>query len=326
MKGKHEVLVRNARVQYKFTVERNITILRGDSATGKTTLIEMIAAYQRAGAQSGVDLRSDKPCAVLTEQSWQLVLGQIHDSIVFIDEGGDFVRTKEFAKAVKGSDNYYVIATRAPLPELPYSIREIYGIKNTAGNRYQGTKRLYAEFYPLVDAADAEKAAPKRPDLVVVEDSNAGFAFFRDYFRRFGIRCISAKGKSNVFRRLIEEGFGTALLIADGAAFGAEITDVLRLRDVRSLVLYLPESFEWLILRSGAVNDPKLAQILSEPSENIESKEYFSWERFFTALLTELSRGTYLEYSKRKLNPNYLQKAIMDAITDLLPDSVSGQD
>lgn len=83
MRGQHEITVRNARVQYKFTVSRNITILRGDSATGKTTLIEMIAAHQRGGERSGVEIRSDKPCVVLAEQNWELMLSAIRDSIVF---------------------------------------------------------------------------------------------------------------------------------------------------------------------------------------------------------------------------------------------------
>ena len=39
MKGSFEVIVKNRRIQYKFTICRNITILKGDSATGKTTLI-----------------------------------------------------------------------------------------------------------------------------------------------------------------------------------------------------------------------------------------------------------------------------------------------
>ena len=37
MIGKHEVVVQNNRVQYKFAVRRNLTILRGDSATGKSS-------------------------------------------------------------------------------------------------------------------------------------------------------------------------------------------------------------------------------------------------------------------------------------------------
>lgn len=119
MTGKHEVLVRNARVQYKFALERNITVLRGDSATGKTTLIDMIAANQTNGQDSGVFLQCDKTCTVLTAMNWQLNLGQIKDSIVFIDEGDAFVKTREFARAAQGSDNYYVIATRASLFDLP---------------------------------------------------------------------------------------------------------------------------------------------------------------------------------------------------------------
>ena len=151
MKGKYNITVKSRRIQYKFTVLRNITILRGDSATGKTTLIDMIAAYQ----ENGEGIR------------WQENLAMIHDSIVFIDEGDKFVASEDFARAVKNTDNYYVIATRASLFDLPYSIKEIYGIKNVSGNRYQGTKRLYAEFYPLC-RVDNELTA--KPDLVITED------------------------------------------------------------------------------------------------------------------------------------------------------------
>ena len=49
MKGKYEIIVKDRHLQYKFTINRNITILRGDSATGKTTLIDMIAAFQTNG-------------------------------------------------------------------------------------------------------------------------------------------------------------------------------------------------------------------------------------------------------------------------------------
>jgi predicted ATPase len=140
MIGTHNVIVQNRRVQYKFTVSRNITILRGDSATGKTKMIEMIAAYQQNGEQSGVNIACDKNCVVLSGNYWRTILSEIHDSIVFIDEGEQFVTTVEFADVIKNSDNYYVIATRSSLFNLTYSVNEVYGIKNTSGNRYQGTR------------------------------------------------------------------------------------------------------------------------------------------------------------------------------------------
>ena len=49
-------------------------------------------------------------------------------------------------------------------------------------------------------------------------------------------------------------------------------------------ILYLPESFEWLILLSGVLESNEIEQILDEPYAYIESKEWFSWERFFTGL------------------------------------------
>lgn len=316
MKGKYEVIVQNRRLQYKFTVNRNITILRGDSATGKTTLIDMIAAYQQNGAASGITIRCQKDCTVLTGLRWQENISLIHDSIVFIDEGDAFVLSADFARAIKNSDNYYVIATRSSLFHLPYSIQEIYGIKNKAGNRYQGTKRLYAEFYPLCNIP-SEPLLP--PDLVLVEDTNSGFQFFSDYFSKYQIPCISAQGNSNIYKELLKQTEKTVLVIADGAAFGAEIERVLALKRVRNIILYLPESFEWLVLRSGLVRDSEITKILAEPSENIESEKYFSWERFFTALLTDKTKDTYLHYQKSELNSVYLRTAEQEAVLSVMP-------
>ena len=84
MTGKYEVIVKSRRMQYKFTINRNITILRGDSATGKTTLIEMIGAYQQNGEASGITVSCQKNCTVLTGIRWEENIRSIHDSIVFM--------------------------------------------------------------------------------------------------------------------------------------------------------------------------------------------------------------------------------------------------
>ena len=316
MIGKYTVIVRNARVRYRFTIERSVTILRGDSATGKTTLIEMLESHQRNGVSSGVDVRCAKPCVVLPGYNWQLNLSQISDSIVFIDEGDDFVRSQDFAIAIQKSNNYYVIATRSVLYNIPYSVNEVYGIKNIAGNRYQETKRLYSEFYPLHRLSNDNIP---RPDLVIVEDSNAGFEFFGKVFKDMGISCISANGKSNMRREVENATAENILIIADGAAFGPEMDRVLPMRQIKNLALFLPESFEWLVLKSGILHSNPVNEILESPADHIESSQYFSWERFFTALLTDETRGSYLQYSKKKLNPAYLQEYEKNSVIRLIP-------
>ena len=75
-----------------------------------------------------------------------------------------------------------------------------------------------------------------------------------------------------------------------------------------NIYLYFPESFEWLILRSGLIEGKELQDILENPEAYIDSRAYFSWERFFSYLLTDKTRNTYLQYSKSKLNEVYLHE------------------
>lgn len=60
MKGKHKIEVRSKRIVFTIELERNITILRGDSATGKTTLVEMLSAYENYGRKAVLRLSVTK--------------------------------------------------------------------------------------------------------------------------------------------------------------------------------------------------------------------------------------------------------------------------
>ena len=320
MKGSYQVIIKNNRLCYKFTVYRNITILRGDSATGKTTLIDMVAAYRRDGKDSGIEVLCEKECVVLTREKWERDLSDISESIVFIDEGNSFVSSKSFAEMVKNSTNYYVIATRESLFDLPYSIHEIYGIKNTAGNRYQGTKRLYSELYPLYNA-DAFQGKPQK---VLIEDSNSAFEFFNALCKKENICCESAGGKTKIYSKINDAIEDKILVIADGAAFGPEMDRAMSLKRAKNVVYFLPESFEWLILRSGLIDKKELRKILENPSDFIESEKYVSWERFFTKLLISETKDTPLAYQKKNLNPNYLHVKNRNAIEGAIETIAGG--
>ena len=149
MIGKHHVIIETSGLKYSFEIRRNITIIQGDSATGKTTLIELLSDYKRRGPGQGITVTSDVPVYVYTGDgsNWKYELDGVKGSLVFIDEDYSFVFTKEFAGFLAGSDNYYIFITRKPLYELPYSTQEIYGIR-TSG-KYHFPEQIYHEFYPL---------------------------------------------------------------------------------------------------------------------------------------------------------------------------------
>ena len=315
MKGIVNVRVSNARISFELRLERNITILSGDSATGKTTLVGMIRDYEEDGRSSGVTVQSHKPCRVLTNADWQYRLASITDSIVFLDEGNSFVKSEAFARTIQGSSNYYVIITRESLYQLPYSVTAILKLKTTTKR-----KKTFVRAYPQYDNLQNPSGKIEASETVLTEDSNSGYELFSYIAQRSGTQCISAQGKSNVFSALNSCPDRRMLVIADGAAFGAELEKVYRLMEQRpsKITLYLPESFEWLVLKSGVLGSQTPREILGNPAAYIESSLYFSWEQYFTDLLVHLTQETVLRYNKGKLNPAYLQSANVEKILDAM--------
>ena len=125
-------------------------MIRGDSATGKTTLINLLEQAAVLGESSGVEVFCERPCRTLSGNDWNVGLPNIHEQIIFLDEENRFVKSQEFAAAVKASDNYFVIITREDLPNLPYSVDEIYGIH--ISGKYHDLKRTYNELYRIYSA------------------------------------------------------------------------------------------------------------------------------------------------------------------------------
>lgn len=147
MKGRYHIEVYNSVIHYFLDIERNISVLKGNSATGKSELVRLISEYNQSGASSGITILSEKKCSVLSNEDWQIRLQAMHDRIIFIDEGNAFIKTKEFASMLKNSDNYFVLISKYDLHELPYSVDAVYGLRESA--RCRNTGKVYNEMYSL---------------------------------------------------------------------------------------------------------------------------------------------------------------------------------
>lgn len=315
MKGTYKIKISNSKVSFSLELERNITIICGNSATGKTTLIGLIRDYEQLGKASGVTIQCKKPCRVLSNVDWQYRLAAIHDSIVFLDEGNEFVRSQDFAQAIRNTDNYYVIINRESLSQLPYSVNSILKLKTTSRKKVTYI-RSYPEYTNLAEPIEQIN----RVDEIITEDSNSGYDMFSRIAQDNGVSCLSAQGKSNIFSCLANHSGDQILVIADGAAFGAELEKIYKLQEVFTgkIRLYLPESFEWLLLKSGILGNRTPHDILVDPAAHIESRDFFSWEQYFTALLVDLTRDTYLHYNKKRLNPVYLQSVNIEKVLEAM--------
>ena len=277
--------------------------------------------YLRVGRESGYSVQADGSYYVYLRQevgrSWEDVLYTLENTIIFIEENNKFVFSKEFAEFVKTSGNYFVVVNRSPLKMLPYSIHEIYEIITVGkhvdvSESYHQLKELYSN-YPIKEN--------NQINTVVTEDRNSGYQFFSHLFHNSNV--ISAEGNSKVLNRIQEIGNGDVLAIVDGAAFGAMIESCLEYFETRldqRISIWMPESFEYLILKSGIVTSNELTAILDSTSDYVEAKEYESWERYFAELLISLTEDKSYKYTKRVLDDYYMQDKNVRKIISNFPD------
>lgn len=316
MIGEYEVEISDRHIGYKFTVKRNITIIRGDSGTGKTQLIRLLDLYDRD--KKAVTVKCKLTCVHLSYKGWKSELQSLHKCLVFIDETDSCLRDNTFESTIKHTDNYYVIVTRKPLGGLPYSIKEVYEMRKS--KKYSTAEKVYNELHELYGGTGT-RPLPK-PDVIITEDSNSGFDFFSKVCKDNDIVIDKADGRDNIPSIIKNNEFKNkrVLIIADGAAFGCAMDKALKnLKQHLNYTLYLPESFEYLLLNSGIFRDKEVDEALKHPYDYADSTKFFSWERYFTYLITEACKNipnTHITYTKSRLNNYFLQDSIVDKVID----------
>lgn len=323
MKGKYSIQIEDVKICYKFTISRNITIIQGDSATGKTQLVELLMD-KFTGTKSinynieRVDSKADGSLPEVfafpaATPFWKNQLAEMKNAIIFFDENCTFVKTKDFANIIKQSDCYFVIINRNRLDMLPYSIEEVYEI--VEDKKYPKLKKTYNKFVRKYGDSQ-EKIIP---DAILTEDSNSGYQFAKAAFSSSKITPCSGKANvANIIRIATEDSI---IALVDGAAFGPEmsrVNDQKKIRDLqgKQTIIFAPESFEWCILRSRLFYD-KCKKQLDETYNYADSKEYGSWEQYYTNLLVDLTRNTPAAYTKSNLNEFYLGDNSIKAIKEI---------
>lgn len=299
MQGNYTIEARNSDVAYKFTLHRNFTILTGEGADGKTTLYDLISDYDNevSGITVNVysefkDIASFEALSPARFRDGVLLRAKGQSRIFIVDEEFKFISSNDFAVQAQASGCYFILIYRDKLSQLSISAKEVYKLKQNSGH-FIGFEQLYPNvMYGVL---------PEQKRFII-EDEGSGADFFKAVYGSEVITC--AGGRSKISSLLVHEH---SIVIADGAAFADEMSDVL------SKVLYLNgllivlESFEYAILKSNIIHSQKLKGVdLDNPI--VDSNLFISWEAFYTNLLHECLIDSYGNYNKSHLTAYFLNE------------------
>ena len=319
MKGRHIVSVTSRKSRYHLEIERKISVLKGNSGTGKSSLIRLISEYLEYGKQSGVKVFVDSSAtlAVLNNSSdWYEILSALHDTILFIDEDVRYLYSESFQRELWKADCYAIIVSRSGMfTALPYSIFGVYEFVTERKNINAVTTmyRLYED-----------KHENSAFDLILTEDSNSGYEMARYAFEAEGTEVTSTDGNTSVLSTLqkLNHAYRHICVNVDGAAFGAFIEPVLKFAEMRGDIwISAPESFEYVLLNISEINR-HLSQNQGELTKTFDycdSSMYGSWEQYYEDLLKQVTAEHFdFTYNKRRLNPWFLNRKCGAQFVDIL--------
>lgn len=315
MIGGFNFKLESKRLHYSFVLNRKITKIAGDSATGKSTLVSSVA--DSLNPRNKIQMTCEYQCSEISEVFTSILFQDIHslkenyknrvsykkyhtamrellskydNRVYFCDETFRYLPTYEFAAFCKFTDSFFVICCRDKLDNLPYSFTEIYSI--ISSGKYHKLEKVYDSFLKIPEL--------QKNTNILIEDSNSGFQFFN----KISDYVDSANGKSNITDRLLNKHYD--IIVADGAAIGSEISDITATLP-KNTILFLLESFEYIILCSEMFSNFDISDKLYH-TEKYATGLYFSWERYYTELIEKLTSNKKYSYSKTRLNPCYYEK------------------
>lgn len=318
MRKKINIEIYNKRIHYNLEFKRSITLILGDSGTGKTTLVNMLESYIENNKLSGIHFKSnidiDDIRVLKSRDENSIYSSKDSNKLYFADEFVSFVRSKRFMKFLKETGSYLVYFSRSDRTGfMQYSVDEIYELKSERHNDYCLTK-MY-NFY--VDNNDTVK-----PDIIITEDKESGFSIISHIFNNVD----TADGKDNVVNKIKyykERGYKNIYIVVDGAAFGNQIQAVFSYSSDCNISVFAKESFEYLILGYSYFSK-FLSTELSETYNFAESSIYFTWETYYTDLLKLLCKNyyncKYYKVSWEKLNGIFKSEKFLHYIRSQFSD------
>lgn len=271
-----KISVGTKRMLYELEFFGKYNILCGDSGNGKTTLHQLLT--QRLVSSKGIKFKADVEIYPVQKLDSVEILGKYKNALLVIDENAVMLNRPDFSKAVKESENYFLIISRRNFDFLPISVDNYYKLvmENSVTHNVPIFPRFKVNKFTGIDK-------------IVTEDSVSGKKFFEEYFPDFEVDSAHSKSELAYYINNKYSGDERLLVVYDAAAFAYSANAFFEAIKGKSIQILDWESFENFILRQKVFN------VVLEQKDCTCVWE--SLEEYSTKKLSELVEG----YSKSSL-------------------------
>lgn len=280
--------IKGKRINYLLEIQDRITIIRGDSATGKTTMAKIISQQLR-GINNGFEINTDFNLKEVLKNN--IEYPDLDPNSLYLLDEGSLETSNQFANFVNKSRSHFIIISRDRMPNIIYSFESIYEFYNDNGiiklkHKYNDLNNQYVNKLKL--------------NKLITEDSNSGYQFYNKFKN---INVVSSKSNSKLSRMIENED--DIIVVFNSIAIGPYIENMYNISRNKNIYFLFPKSFEWLLLNSGIFRKSDI-----EDSKNYIGVIYITEEEYYTKLLIEVSsrfNNEYIRYKKHKLSDWYLE-------------------
>lgn len=278
------IKIKSDLINYDLHFNNRINIIRGDSATGKSTLVRLINDRRK----SKIDVQSNYNIVHLTLEIINLDI-KLNKNTVYIMDENDGIEDTLVTHIINKSKNKFILITRdSNLENISYGIENIYEIHKSGNininkHKYKNIRNNNLNINSI--------------NKILTEDSRSGLQFYKNY-NNFNVQ--TSNGNSNI-NKMIDNN---QIFIVDSIAFGPYIKILYKKIINNNILLVAPKSFEWLILTSNIfrLNNDKLYL------DYLDCKYNITEEKFYENILKNESNKINIKYSKSKLNENILDR------------------
>lgn len=297
--------VRADEFHFSLGLTRRLTVVRGDSASGKTTLTELVSEEDGLAV-----IESTYPVVVAANTTWQSTVAGSTDSIIIFDDLR-LVGSPEFAKAYKeysvSNNLWFLVMGREDNEEQLHNFYHLsYCMNGIFEMVHEGTYYTLKQYYTF-------PALDREPEVVLTEDSAAGFVFFKKLFK--GTKVVSAGAGKGSFipqaEALVKQGYHHIFMVVDSAAFGCHTEELYsrfcRRLEPKVMLMSDYECFEEMLLQTNLLNCIELVK--KEMSDLVKyANQCNSWEAYFEEMIDRVTKGKpYHHAHQMRLKNCYLK-------------------